>query len=92
MEWSKADTKEKCPNGLNYNNHNTIIINNFLVFYKRWNKYNETQLTKDKMDVNNLKMKNHPPSPVRRAYRNKMIPFSKVLEDVELIFLILLST
>ena len=35
-----------------------------LVFYKRWKKYNETQLPKNKMDLNNRKIKNHPPSPV----------------------------
>ena len=28
-------------------------------------KYNEIQLTKNKMDLNNLKMTNHPPSPIR---------------------------
>ena len=33
-----------------------------VVFYKIWKKYNEIQLTK-KMDLNNLKTKNHPPSP-----------------------------
>ena len=33
-----------------------------LVLYKRWKKYNEIQLTK-KMDLNNRKMTNNPPSP-----------------------------
>ena len=28
-----------------------------------WKKYYEIQLTKDKMDPNNRKMANHPPSP-----------------------------
>ena len=37
---------------------------NLLVFYKRWKKYNERQLTKNKMELNNRKMTNHPPSPV----------------------------
>ena len=32
------------------------------VFYKEWKKYNEIQLTKNKMDLDNRK-KNHPPSP-----------------------------
>ena len=27
-------------------------------------KYNEIQLTRNKMDYNNLKKKNHPPSPI----------------------------
>ena len=34
------------------------------IFYKKWKKYNEIQLTKNKMDLNNRKMKDHPPSPV----------------------------
>ena len=34
-----------------------------VIFYKKWKKYNEFQLTKNKMDLNNRKMTNHPPSP-----------------------------
>ena len=34
-----------------------------VIFYKKWKKYNEIQLTKNKMDLNNRKMTNHPPSP-----------------------------
>ena len=30
-----------------------------MVFYNIWKKYNEIQLTKNKMDLNNRKMKNH---------------------------------
>ena len=33
-----------------------------VIFYKRWKKYNDIQLTKNKMDLNNQKMKNHPSS------------------------------
>ena len=44
---------------LNFNNNK----HNLLVFYKIWKKYYEIQLTKIKMDLNNLKMTNHPPSP-----------------------------
>ena len=33
-----------------------------VIFYK-WKKYNEIQLTKNKMDLNIRKMTNHPPSP-----------------------------
>ena len=34
-----------------------------VVLYKRWKKYNEFQLTKNKMDLNNRKCKIiHPPS------------------------------
>ena len=32
------------------------------IFYKKWKKYNEIQLTNNKMGLKNLKMKNHPPS------------------------------
>ena len=32
------------------------------VFYKIWKKYDEIQLTKNKMNLKNLKMKNQPPS------------------------------
>ena len=34
-----------------------------VIFYKKWKKYNEIQLTKSKMDLNIRKMTNHPPSP-----------------------------
>ena len=33
-----------------------------VIFQKKWKKYNETHLTKNKMDLNNKKMENHPPS------------------------------
>ena len=33
-------------------------------FYKKWKKYYEIQLPKNKMDLNNRKTTNHPPSPV----------------------------
>ena len=32
----------------------------------KWKKYNEIQLTKNKMDLNNRKMTNHPPSPANQ--------------------------
>ena len=34
-----------------------------VIFYKKWKKYTEIQLTKNKMDLNVRKMINHPPSP-----------------------------
>ena len=34
-----------------------------IILYKKWKKYNEIQLTKNKMDLNIRKMTNHPPSP-----------------------------
>ena len=33
-----------------------------VVLYKIWKKCNEIKLTKYKMDLNNRKIKNHPPS------------------------------
>ena len=35
-----------------------------VIFYKKWIKYNEIQLTKNKMDLNIRKITNQPPSPV----------------------------
>ena len=63
MEKSKAATKEKrSPDGLNYPNQNTINKPNLLVFYKRWKKYHEIHLRKNKMNLNNRKMTHHPAS------------------------------
>ena len=42
-----------------YNNNKQ----NMVIFYKKWQKYNEIQLTKNKMDLNNRKMTHHPPPP-----------------------------
>ena len=64
MERSKAGTNKRSPDGLSHPNQNTIIIKqNMVIFYKKWKKYNEIQLTKSKMDLNIRKMTNHPPSP-----------------------------
>ena len=52
------------------------------VLYKRWKKHNETQLTKNKMDLNIRKMTNHPPSP-SMAQKNKL-PFSMAIGNDEL--------
>ena len=38
-----------------------------VIFYKKWKKYNEIQLAKNKMDLNNRKMTNHPPSPINET-------------------------
>ena len=35
-----------------------------VIFHKKLKKYEEIQLTKNKMDLNNQKIINHPPSPV----------------------------
>ena len=39
-----------------------------VLFYKIWKKYEEIRLTKNKIDLNNRKMINRPPSP-RNTYR-----------------------
>ena len=45
-----------------------------VVFYKKkWRKYNEIELTKNKTDLTNRKMKNHPPSPVHHKMDNHPI-------------------
>ena len=33
-----------------------------VMFYNKWRKYNEIQLTKNKVGLNNRKIKNHRPS------------------------------
>ena len=43
-----------------------------VIFYKKWKKYNEIQLTKNKMDLNIRKMKNHPHSPERYKKGHKL--------------------
>ena len=62
---SKAGTKGRCPDGLSPPDQNTILINtiNMVLFYKIRKRYNEIQLTKNKMDLNNRKMTHRPPSP-----------------------------
>ena len=42
-----------------------------VIFNKKWKKYNEIQLTKNKMDLNIRKMTNHPPSPVERQIKTQ---------------------
>ena len=38
-----------------------------IFFYKKWKKYNEIKLTKNKMNLNIRKMTNHPPSPASNS-------------------------
>ena len=45
-----------------YNNNKQ----NMVIFYMKWKKYNEIQLTKNKMDLDNRKMTNHPSSPGKK--------------------------
>ena len=37
-----------------------------VIVYKKFKKYNEIQLTKNKMDLNNRKITNRPHSPVKK--------------------------
>ena len=59
----KSGHEKTSPAGLSLPNQNRIIIINIIWQYSiRHAKHNEIQLTKNKMDLNNLKMKNHPPA------------------------------
>ena len=49
-----------------YNNNK----HNMARFYNKFKKYDEIQLTKNKMDLNKQKMINHPPSPQKIVIRN----------------------
>ena len=40
---------------------------NIVIFYKKWKKYNEIKLTKNKIDLNIRKMPNHPTPPVNNT-------------------------
>ena len=47
-----------------YNNNKQ----NMVIVYKKWKKYKEIKLTKNKMELNNRKMINHPPSPIKKKH------------------------
>ena len=63
MEKSKAGAKERSPDSLSITNQNTILIKIKCYYFTRYGKKNEIELTKNKMDFNNRKMTNRPPSP-----------------------------
>ena len=63
MEISKVGKKERSPEGLSLPNQKTILIYIRRHYFKRYGK-NKIKLIKTKMDLNNRKMHNHPPSPV----------------------------
>ena len=46
-----------------------------VIFYKKWKKCNEIQLTKNKMDSNIRKMTNHAPSLVSKETKNVNVAF-----------------
>ena len=57
-----------------------------LLFYKIWKNYNEIQLTKNKMDLNNRKMKNHLPShaiTALGAFRTSRSPYTTATKIME---------
>ena len=52
MEKSISGTKKRSPDGLSHPNQNTMLINVIWLYFIRNEKnYNETQLTKNKMDL-----------------------------------------
>ena len=51
--WKKKKSRQSIATHSKYNNNE----NNTIVFHKKWKNYNEIQLTKNKMDLNNRKMK-----------------------------------
>ena len=65
MEIIKVGKKKISPNCLSLPNQKNNNNNNCIVVFYIWKKYNEILLTNNKMDLNNLKMMYHPPSPVR---------------------------
>ena len=42
-----------------------------VIFYKKWKKFNEIQLAKNKMDLNNRKITNYPPSPEHQILKSE---------------------
>ena len=48
-----------------------------VIFYKKWKKYNEMQLTNSKMDLNIRKMTNHPPFPGGKKKRTIQYGYRK---------------
>ena len=71
------------PTFSNNNNNN----NNIVIIYKKWKKYYEIQLTKNKMDLNTRKMTNYPPSPCRQTHKFVVI----IKEDLIIPTLLILS-
>ena len=65
MEKSKAVSKERSPDSLSLPNQNTILINIKWYYFTKYGK--NTMKFNKKMDLNNRKMTNHPPSPYTGA-------------------------
>ena len=58
-----------------------------VIFYKKWKKNNEIQITKNKMDGNNKKMNNHLPSPDARNKQKHNLVLIKIKFDQQVIYL-----
>ena len=65
-EYGKKKSRHESPDSLSLPNQIIILINIKCYYFKRYGKkYNEIQLTWNKVDLNNrYLMTNHPPSPV----------------------------
>ena len=46
-----------------------------VIFYNKWHKHNEIQLTINKMDLNIRKITNHPPSPENWRINTDILKF-----------------
>ena len=71
MENSTAGTNKRSPDGLSNPNQNTIIKQNMVIFYKKWKKYNEIQLTKKQNGV--IYSKNDKSSTLPRPYLVRLV-------------------
>ena len=60
---SKAGAKERSRQPITTKSKYNINEHKMLLFYKIWKKNSEIQLIKNKMDLSNRKITNHPPSP-----------------------------
>ena len=61
-----------------------------VVFYKIWKKYNDIQLTK-KIDLNNRKMTNHPPSPDKYVLTKMIILLTNCEQHTQTLLVITVS-
>ena len=82
IEIRKAGTKKRTSDGLSYPNQNTIIINIICnIFTRNIKNYNEIQLTKNKMDLNNRKMTNHPRQRHRGRRKEKKSQYREITTE-----------
>ena len=89
MERSKAGREKKSRRPITFYSNYSNNKHNIVVFYKIWKKYNEIQLTKNKIALNNQKMTNHPPSPVSSLLRDDDALCSHSIVQVYFIYIII---